>query len=110
MYDNIKTVGLPTWSEADQTLAKALQKELGNATQPGLATKVGELGLPTRPEDNTGGGSDDIGDISWNLPTITLALSGQHSRTARPQLVQRHRQRDADCPQGRGVRARRCRR
>ena len=31
MYENIKTVGLPTWSDADQTLAKALQKELGNA-------------------------------------------------------------------------------
>src|SRR6476469_9272705 len=28
MYENIKTVGLPTWSDADQTLAKALQKEL----------------------------------------------------------------------------------
>ena len=31
MYANIQKVGLPTWSEADQTLAKALQKELGNA-------------------------------------------------------------------------------
>ncbi len=31
MYENIKRVGLPTWSEADQTLARALQKELGNA-------------------------------------------------------------------------------
>src|SRR5215204_3677371 len=28
MYDNIKQVGLPTWSAEDQTLAKALQKEL----------------------------------------------------------------------------------
>src|SRR5207248_9455502 len=28
MYENIKKVGLPTWSEGDQTLAKALQKEL----------------------------------------------------------------------------------
>ena len=23
-------------------------------------------------EDNPGGGSDDIGDISWNVPTVTL--------------------------------------
>jgi aminobenzoyl-glutamate utilization protein B len=71
-HENIKRVGLPAWSEADQTLAKALQKELGNATQPGLATKVSDLGKPVRPEDNTGGGSDDIGDISWTVPTITL--------------------------------------
>ena len=35
MYENIKTVGLPTWSDADQALAKGLQKELGNATQNG---------------------------------------------------------------------------
>src|ERR671913_1228928 len=54
MYANIQTVGLPTWSEADQTLAKALQKELGNATQPGLAEKLGELGKPVEPENNTG--------------------------------------------------------
>ena len=71
-YENVKRVGLPTWSEADQTLAKALQKELGNATQPGLAVKVSDLGKPVPAEENTGGGSDDIGDISWTVPTITL--------------------------------------
>ncbi len=73
MYENIKTIGLPTWSEADQTLAKALQKELGNPTQPGLAVKLGELGKPVALEDNMGGGSDDIGDVSWNMPTVTLS-------------------------------------
>jgi aminobenzoyl-glutamate utilization protein B len=73
MYANIQKVGLPTWSDADQTLAKALQKELGNPTQPGLAVKLGELGKPLPLEDNYGGGSDDIGDISWNMPTVTLS-------------------------------------
>ena len=72
MYENIKSVGLPTWSEEDQTLAKALQKELGNPRQEGLAVKLSELGQPVNPENNTGGGSDDIGDISWNVPTVTL--------------------------------------
>lgn len=72
MYENIKTVGLPTWSEEDQTLAKALQKELGNPRQEGLALKLGELGKPNPERENTGGGSDDIGDVSWNLPTVTL--------------------------------------
>jgi aminobenzoyl-glutamate utilization protein B len=72
MFENIKRVGLPQWTEADQTLAKALQKELGNATQPGLAMKLAELGLPVDEEDKRGGGSDDIGDISWNVPTVTL--------------------------------------
>jgi aminobenzoyl-glutamate utilization protein B len=72
MYQNITRVGLPTWSDDDQTLAKALQKELGNPTQPGLAVKVSELGKPVPPEDNRGGGSDDIGDVSWTVPTVTL--------------------------------------
>src|SRR6185295_18244311 len=46
MYENIKTVGLPVWSEDDQTLAKALQKELGNPRQEGLALRVGPIGAP----------------------------------------------------------------
>ncbi len=72
MFANIQKVGLPEWSEADQTLAKALQKELGNATQTGMATKLAEMGQPVKLEDNMGGGSDDIGDVSWNVPTVTL--------------------------------------
>ena len=72
MYENIKTVGLPTWSEEDQALAKALQKELKNPTQPGLAVTLGELRKPNPDRENTGGGSDDIGDVSWNVPTVTL--------------------------------------
>ncbi|HZS44105.1 MAG TPA: amidohydrolase [Blastocatellia bacterium] len=70
-YKNIQKVGMPQWSDADQTLAKALQKEIG-VPDRGLSTNVGRLGEPVRPEANTGGGSDDIGDISWNVPTITL--------------------------------------
>jgi aminobenzoyl-glutamate utilization protein B len=71
-HANITRVGLPTWSDADQTLAKALQKELGNAAQDGLATKIDDLGKPVPASENMGGGSDDIGDISWTVPTITL--------------------------------------
>ena len=72
VYANIQKVGLPAWSDADQTLAKALQKELGNPQQEGLAIKLEDLRGPVKLEDNMGGGSDDIGDISWNLPTVTL--------------------------------------
>ena len=69
-WANIQQVGIPTWSEADQTLAKALQKELGSREQ-GLSLKIAkELQGPVT--DNRGGGSDDIGDISWNVPTVTL--------------------------------------
>ena len=81
-YENIKAVGLPAWSDADQALAKALQHELG-VKETGLASKIPELKPP--PAQNAdagegegqdigprGGGSDDIGDVSWNVPTITL--------------------------------------
>jgi aminobenzoyl-glutamate utilization protein B len=72
MYANIQTVGLPTWDEADLTLAKGLQKEL-KQNQTGLATQVGALRGGLDPEQNMGGPSDDIGDVSWNVPTATLS-------------------------------------
>ena len=31
------------------------------------------MGQPQPLERNNGGGSDDIGDISWNMPTVTLS-------------------------------------
>ncbi|HJZ78630.1 MAG TPA: amidohydrolase [Vicinamibacterales bacterium] len=73
MYANIEKVGLPTWSEADQALAKAVQREM-KVPETGLATKINPLrGRETIPdEEKRGGGSDDIGDISWNVPTVTL--------------------------------------
>jgi aminobenzoyl-glutamate utilization protein B len=66
---NIEAVGLPAWSEADQTLAKALQKEIG-AKVEGLKTKA--KGLEPPKEMTLGGGSDDVGDISWNVPMVYL--------------------------------------
>ncbi len=80
MYENIKRVGLPQWSDDDQKLAKALQQEL-KVPAKGLPSKIDELRAPRKEEDldeqernigPLGGGSDDIGDISWNVPTVTL--------------------------------------
>ena len=83
MYENIKEVGLPEWSEADNALANALQKEVNSPKQEGLATELSDLGLPVK--NPISGGSDDIGDISWKLPTVTLrfpsnipGLQGHH--------------------------------
>src|SRR5688572_13532673 len=69
-YANIQKVGMPKWSDADQTLAKALQQELGSREEGLSLTIPKELQGPVT--DNRGGGSDDIGDISWNVPTVTL--------------------------------------
>ncbi len=66
---NIEAVGMPAWSDADQQLAKALQKEIGEKTD-GLKLKVEPLKEPVK--DPKGGGSDDVGDISWNVPMTYL--------------------------------------
>jgi aminobenzoyl-glutamate utilization protein B len=82
MHANIVKVGLPQWSDDDQTLAKGLQKELKVPVR-GLSSRIPELRAPRQTdgqpgaEENdapapTGGGSDDIGDISWNVPTVVL--------------------------------------
>jgi aminobenzoyl-glutamate utilization protein B len=71
MHANIKKVGLPKWSAEDQTLAKAVQKELG-VTQRGLNDTLAPLLEPMREDDRRGGGSDDIGDVSWVVPTTQL--------------------------------------
>lgn len=83
MYDNIKTVGLPEWSEEDQTLAKAVQTEVNSNRKEGLSKKLSKLGLPIKTP--VSGGSDDIGDVSWKVPTVTLrfpsnipGLQGHH--------------------------------
>jgi aminobenzoyl-glutamate utilization protein B len=70
-YANIQKVPMPEWSDADQALAKGIQKELGVREQ-GLSARSGNLGGPVPEASNTGGGSDDIGDVSWTVPTVTL--------------------------------------
>jgi aminobenzoyl-glutamate utilization protein B len=87
-YANIQAVGMPPWDDADQALARAVQREM-KQPERGLEMKVGALTGPTREEDKRGGGSDDIGDVSWNVPTITLrypanipGASGHHWSSA----------------------------
>jgi aminobenzoyl-glutamate utilization protein B len=66
---NIEDIGMPKWSDDDQTLAKALQKEIG-AKVEGLREKVDPLREPVK--EATGGTSDDVGDISWNVPMVYM--------------------------------------
>ena len=70
MYENIKKVGLPKWSEDDQKLARAVQKEIGSESINGLPTELPPLRAPL--PYNVSGGSDDIGDVSWKVPTVVL--------------------------------------
>jgi len=77
VYKNIKTIGLPVWDSADQQLARAVQR-LVNAPKKtqrgepidGLAIKLDTLNGPA--QFSWGGGSDDIADIAWNVPTVVF--------------------------------------
>jgi aminobenzoyl-glutamate utilization protein B len=70
-YENILRVGLPEWDENDITLANALQEEMGQEPR-GLVDSIPALRGPVDLSKSLGGGSDDIGDVSWNMPTVTL--------------------------------------
>jgi len=75
MYENMKKVGLPTWSEEDQLLARSIQLEVQPESHrglsvSGLSTTLSSLGKPA--QFSIGGGSDDIADIAWNVPTVVL--------------------------------------
>jgi aminobenzoyl-glutamate utilization protein B len=75
MHANIVRVGLPAWSEADVALAKATQRVM-KVPEIGLATgAIGPLrGRESIPdEEKFGGPSDDIGDVTWNVPTVSLS-------------------------------------
>lgn len=66
---NIDKVGLPKWTPQEQVFAKAVQKNLGSK-EKGLAVELEKIEVPVEKPES--GGSDDIGDISWTLPTVMI--------------------------------------
>ena len=54
-------------SEARESIATRLKSR-----EQGLATQLDDLSGPVPDEQRNRGGSDDIGDVSWNVPTITV--------------------------------------
>lgn len=66
LYDHLQTVGVPAWTEDEQAFARECQRNFG----------VPELGLIPQPlpliPDRTEGGSTDVGDVSWNAPTVAF--------------------------------------
>jgi len=69
LHTNMKRIGVPAWSPADEKLAHAAQAEM-KVEVKGLSKEVSELRTPADPRRNAG--SDDIAEVSWNLPTVVL--------------------------------------
>ncbi len=87
-FANIKAIGMPKWTDDDQAFTKAVQTSLKRTIKP-LPTTIGEMNGPEVQRVPTGGGSDDIGDIMWNVPTITIrypsnipSMIGHHKTSA----------------------------
>jgi aminobenzoyl-glutamate utilization protein B len=71
LYDNLVWLGPLDFADDEQQFAKAIQKETGVGPK-GLLTKVKPF------EENPGppeGGSTDVADVSWNVPTINLSVT-----------------------------------
>ena len=70
---NMEAVGMPQWSADDQKFAREVQEAQHFKVEP-LRDKVTPLKKWPPQEEHmpTGGGSDDVGDIMWTVPTITI--------------------------------------
>jgi len=99
---NIEAVGMPKWDAADQTLAKALQKEMGKP-EDGLKDKVEEFeaAFPETEQGGFGrrwrhfvGGADGVSEVS-----------GKHSAYSWPQLGRWGGDGDSACAQRFGGRS-----
>jgi aminobenzoyl-glutamate utilization protein B len=72
MHANAMRVGMPAWDQNDQAMARGVQRMMG-VPDTGLATKVPPLRSPEEAaKASSGTGSDDIGDVTWNVPSVTL--------------------------------------
>ncbi len=74
LFENIKIVGMPQWTEEEHAFAKALQKELGRQ-ESGMPTEYQPLEDPS--PVFTGGGSSDVGEVTRVVPTTTVVFPGQ---------------------------------
>jgi aminobenzoyl-glutamate utilization protein B len=70
---NMELVGLPQWTDEEQSFARSLQKELG-AKETGYPTEIKSLKAPS---DQINGGSSDVGEVTMVVPTATINFPGQ---------------------------------
>ena len=72
MHENAVRVGMPKWDDKDIAMAKAVQRMMGQPDS-GLTLKVPPLRTPEQAASASAGtGSDDIGDVTWTVPSVTL--------------------------------------
>lgn len=70
---NIELIGMPAWTDSEQTFAKSLQKDLGQK-EDGYPSKISPLRTPSGIQ--VGGGSSDVGEVTLVAPCATLNFPG----------------------------------
>jgi len=68
---NLETLGPVTYTDEETTFAKKIQESTGKP-QVGLYTKIEPM---EETDPNAGGGSTDVADVSWIVPTIRLSVA-----------------------------------
>lgn len=71
MQSNLELLGPITYTDEETAFGKKIQEATGKP-QIGMDSKISAL-LETR--ENSGGGSTDVGDVSWNVPNINLSVT-----------------------------------
>jgi aminobenzoyl-glutamate utilization protein B len=68
---NLEVLGPNTYTEEEIAYAKKIQESTGKP-QIGLHSKIEPM---EETDPNSGGGSTDVGDVSWIVPTIRLSVA-----------------------------------
>lgn len=71
MQSNLELLGPISYTEEEEAFGRAIQKATGKP-EVGMDGKVYPL---KETEENPGGGSTDVGDVSWNVPNINLGVT-----------------------------------
>lgn len=71
MQSNLELLGPISYTDEEEAFGRAIQKATGKP-EVGMDGKVHPL---KETEENPGGGSTDVGDVSWNVPNINLGVT-----------------------------------
>jgi len=71
MQKNLEMLGPISYTEEEITFGKKIQEETGKP-QVGLDSNIKPLEVT---KEHPGGGSTDVGDVSWNVPNINLSVT-----------------------------------
>jgi aminobenzoyl-glutamate utilization protein B len=71
MQQNLELLGPITYTEDEQAFARKIQEATGKP-QVGMDSAINPM---KETEEHPGGGSTDVGDVSWNVPNINLGVT-----------------------------------